>query len=406
MWFIEGDFVGRITMSGVLSLGTPSLVAVSFGITLGPDGNLWFTMWGGGAPPTGIGEIVLTGTGPLTGSSLSGPSGNNGWYLGTVTVALSAAEAGGSVASTYFSVDGGANQTYAGPFPISGDGLHQLSFFSVDSQGYREKPNAQTVKIDTSRPVSRVAALPAATTTPFSVRWSGSDIGSGLQNFTIYVSDNGGSFLPWLSATQATQANYAGYCGHRYGFYSIAADVAGNTEFWKTSAESDTSVLAPSATIVSHIGSLPATTTSPNFGVQWSGTATCGIIRAYNIYVSDNGGPFTLWLAQTISTHAYFVGTAGHTYGFYSIATDNAGGQEGGKTIADATTQVSAQIAVDVNGDGRVDCADLSIVKAAIGSKVGQPGFDARADVNSDSVVDVRDLAAVTQKLVPGTVCP
>jgi hypothetical protein len=59
----------------------------------------------------------------------------------------------------------------------------------------------------------------------------------------------------------------------------------------------------------------------------------------------------------------------------------------------------------DLNGDLHVDCADVSVVKAAFGRRRGQPGFDVRADVNIDNVVDVRDLAFVTQKLPLGTRC-
>lgn len=60
----------------------------------------------------------------------------------------------------------------------------------------------------------------------------------------------------------------------------------------------------------------------------------------------------------------------------------------------------------DVNGDGKVDCADLAIIKAAFGKKCGQAGFDPRADVNKDCVVDIRDLSWVSQKVPAGTKCP
>jgi len=60
----------------------------------------------------------------------------------------------------------------------------------------------------------------------------------------------------------------------------------------------------------------------------------------------------------------------------------------------------------DVNSDGKVDCADLAVVKASYGKRSGQPGFDPRADVNNDGVVDARDLAYVSQKLPAGTTCP
>jgi hypothetical protein len=54
----------------------------------------------------------------------------------------------------------------------------------------------------------------------------------------------------------------------------------------------------------------------------------------------------------------------------------------------------------DLNLDGRVDCADLAIVKASFGKRCGQPGFDVRSDLNKDCVVDVRDLAMVPLRWV------
>jgi hypothetical protein len=59
----------------------------------------------------------------------------------------------------------------------------------------------------------------------------------------------------------------------------------------------------------------------------------------------------------------------------------------------------------DLDGNGAVDCTDVSIVRAALGQRTGQPGFDARADINGDGIVDVRDLAFVSQRLTTGTSC-
>jgi hypothetical protein len=59
----------------------------------------------------------------------------------------------------------------------------------------------------------------------------------------------------------------------------------------------------------------------------------------------------------------------------------------------------------DADSDGDVDCADLALVKAAFGKRVGQAGFDARADVVKDGVINARDLAFVSQHLPKGTAC-
>lgn len=68
--------------------------------------------------------------------------------------------------------------------------------------------------------------------------------------------------------------------------------------------------------------------------------------------------------------------------------------------------EASSPNPADVNGDAQVDCADLALVKASFGKRLGQPGFDARTDVNHDNVTDVRDLALVSRALAVGTRCP
>ncbi len=55
----------------------------------------------------------------------------------------------------------------------------------------------------------------------------------------------------------------------------------------------------------------------------------------------------------------------------------------------------------DVNGDGAVNCDDLALIKAALGKRTGRAGYDARADLNKDGVVDARDLVAESQR-IPG----
>ncbi|WP_197480191.1 CARDB domain-containing protein, partial [Anabaena sp. 4-3] len=101
--------------------------------------------------------------------------------------------------------------------------------------------------IDAGRPSSTVNALPATTdTAEFLVSWSGSDDnnGSALANYTIYVSDNGSPFTPWLENTTLTEATYIGEPGHTYAFYSVARDNAGNSQAVPTTAQATIQVLS------------------------------------------------------------------------------------------------------------------------------------------------------------------
>jgi len=88
-------------------------------------------------------------------------------------------------------------------------------------------------------------------TSSFNVSWSGSDTsnGSAISGFTIYVSDNGGPFTPWLENTTLTTAEFQGQVGHSYDFFSIAIDNAGNVQAPPGLAQASTTV-GPAAPII------------------------------------------------------------------------------------------------------------------------------------------------------------
>jgi RHS repeat-associated protein/uncharacterized repeat protein (TIGR01451 family) len=91
----------------------------------------------------------------------------------------------------------------------------------------------------------------------------------------------------------------------------------------------------------SSMAALPATETSPSFTLHWSGSDGKGSgIASYDIFVSDNGGPFAQVLTGTNLTSTTFAGQVGHTYGFYCVATDNVGFIEAAPNHAQATTKV------------------------------------------------------------------
>jgi len=85
---------------------------------------------------------------PFTSISLGGTVGANNWFRTAVQVSLNGLDSEGSgTASTYYSVDGGATQTYSGAFPIDGEGIHQLNCWSVDNNGNTETPRSLAIKI-------------------------------------------------------------------------------------------------------------------------------------------------------------------------------------------------------------------------------------------------------------------
>jgi hypothetical protein len=86
-------------------------------------------------------------------------------------------------------------------------------------------------KIDTLLPTS-AAFAPEFATAPFEVRWGGSDTGSGIASYDIWVRDGlAGTWTPWLAGTSAVNGTYTDVtAGHTYYFRSQARDAAGNLE--------------------------------------------------------------------------------------------------------------------------------------------------------------------------------
>jgi dockerin type I repeat protein len=87
----------------------------------------------------------------------------------------------------------------------------------------------------------------------------------------------------------------------------------------------------------------------------------------------------------------------------YSVTATDAAGNNSAPPPTSANYTV---VVPDANGDGVVNCLDIAIVKASFGKRVGQAGFDPRADVNGDGVVNVLDLAIVARNIPAGTKCP
>ena len=80
----------------------------------------------------------------------------------------------------------------------------------------------------------------------------------------------------------------------------------------------------------SSVSPLPATTSQTSFTVNWIGEDDTGGsgIASYDVYVSDNGGAYTPFVMNATNNSATFTGVDGHTYQFYSVATDNVGNME------------------------------------------------------------------------------
>ncbi|RLE39873.1 hypothetical protein DRZ77_03430 [Candidatus Woesearchaeota archaeon] len=83
------------------------------------------------------------------------PDGNNGWYVSPVEVTLVAKD-DKKVAETYYSIDGGNWTLYTSPFSVSADGLHTITYYSIDHVGNAEDIKSCTFKIDKTAPIGSI----------------------------------------------------------------------------------------------------------------------------------------------------------------------------------------------------------------------------------------------------------
>ena len=87
----------------------------------------------------------------------------------------------------------------------------------------------------------------------------------------------------------------------------------------------------------------------PGFLVSWTGDDEGSGIGGYDVYVSMDGGDFEPWLSGTSLTEAEFdQAEIGHTYAFYSVATDRVGYKETAPATADTQTLVVETPSVEV----------------------------------------------------------
>jgi len=152
--------------------------------------------------------------------------------------------------------------------------------------------------IDVTAPTSAVNALSANTDArTFEVSWLGNDgAGSGATTFDVYVSDNGGAFVPFLTNTTQISAMFTGERGHTYGFYSVAADGVGLVE--TQAAVADTTILINPPVLIPVVKKAVFTDSDGDtYTVSFSGPGTLNVIQIDPD--QDNRGPIEALIADS-----------------------------------------------------------------------------------------------------------
>lgn len=84
------------------------------------------------------------------------------------------------------------------------------------------------IEQDTLPPTAVSISGPITATTQINLGWGGTDDGSGMAEYDLLVSVDGGNFVDWLAGETAVSAIYPSEPGHIYQFMVVGRDKAGN----------------------------------------------------------------------------------------------------------------------------------------------------------------------------------
>ncbi|MFE7407628.1 OmpL47-type beta-barrel domain-containing protein [Isoptericola sp. NPDC057559] len=117
----------------------------------------------GNVSETGTVHVVVVAAGedttaPVVSAEVTGQLDDDGAYVGTATVALTATDVGSGVASVEYALDGGEYTAYASPVPVGEPGEHTVTYRATDKAGNVSEPGSTTFTVveapeDTTAPV-------------------------------------------------------------------------------------------------------------------------------------------------------------------------------------------------------------------------------------------------------------
>lgn len=302
------DWGQPITYSGPFTLSTSGVHRVFY----------WSADLAGNYEPLQFLDIKIDVTAPSTQATLGGTF-SNGWYRNPAQVSLTASDSDSGVANRYYTIDGGATQTYASPFNISAGGSHVVNYWTVDVVGNTESQQSLTVQIDVSAPSTQLSASGTAGTNGWyrstvQVSLTGTDSEAGVAS--TYFSVDGG---PTQTYTSLFAVNGDGQ--HQVSFWSV--DWVGNSaspqtaviKIDQTAPATQNSVSAPAGGNGYFNGAAQVTLTASD--------SLSGVVNKY--YRVDGGATLTYAAAFTIS------GDGNHAVDFWSV--DGAGNSAGAATV-------------------------------------------------------------------------
>jgi large repetitive protein len=248
-----------------------------------------------------IEEVMIDNTAPVTKSDIT-----DQWNSDAVKVDLTATDNLSGVAKTYYSING-SEYLEGNSFTVTGEGVIQVSFYSVDNAGNEEAVKTEFVKLDNQAPETVSDVTDRWNTGDVTVNLTATDNESGVA--TTFYSINGSEFVEGTEIT----VNQEGI--NKVSFYSV--DNVGTVEVAKTI---DVKIDKTAPTTVSNI-----TDEWNQSQVAVKLTATDDLSGVAKTYYSINGTDYVEGTQFTVSQEGI------NKVSFYSV--DNAGNIEDVQTV-------------------------------------------------------------------------
>ncbi|HEY8844671.1 MAG TPA: Ig-like domain-containing protein [Gaiellaceae bacterium] len=276
-----------------------------------PSGNTPFT-------------VTADGTPPATSVTCNAGACSAGWYTSSVTVALSATDAGSGLASIKYTTDGSDpspvnGTTYAGSFVVAA--TTTVKFRAYDAVGNAESVGSQLVRIDTVAPTGSLTAPAGGSALHGTVTVSSdpADGNSGVASAAFQRSPAGTG--TWTAIGTANGSPYqtswdtTGVGDGSYDLRVVTTDVAGNpfTSAVRTVTVDNTN---PSGTLTDPGANLRGSAPLSGTGSDGSGSGVASVAFQRS---AAGAGSWTTISTDSTSPYAGTWDTTGVSDGLYDL---------------------------------------------------------------------------------------
>ncbi len=174
---------------------------------------------------------------PTVTLQIDGEIGDNGWFVGPVTVTLDVTDAASGVRAVTWRLDEQPWQEWSTPIVVDQPGILSLQVRALDIAGL-ETRKTLALSIDLEPPRAALLLPHRTTEARFPVHWRGADDASGIASYDVQVRQEGAeTWRDWLVSTTERTEQFAGLPRTTYEFRVRARDLAGRVGAWSPPAQ-------------------------------------------------------------------------------------------------------------------------------------------------------------------------